>query len=534
MDARTERGTMASAIANSIKLGTSCSESKAQTLQRTIVCIIVFAVLLRIFFFPLSSNAGGDAQARATRTALWLAHPERGLNYAPWLPLHFVMMGALGRILGHAELATRLFSLLCGVGTLVPFYYLTKGLFGELAAALSLLVLAFDSLQIGYSTASSSEAPYVFFVLTGLAFFFAYLRSPRLPYLAGSGLALTCAAGMRWEPWSIIFVLSLVLIAHELRLVSQGKVKAQALIPVMIFCVTAGLFPVVWMVWKWRSGISPFFYVTYNPVWVKEQLAAVPHSLLYRALLPPGTLLLTLSVVGILGALMGLWASLKYKKGRLFCALAIFLAALQFYQILTGGVMSFARYTIGIGVFFAVISGFGLADIATRLGSGSVPARSILGVIGAVVALNFAGIVILSIVRSPVREKFRSISPLLQFSDSIEEVANFLRPRLGPDSRIIIDNFDDQSQAIAVEAGLPLLAEDQDKAFFATHRVSEVGNYLEKMRPKYIVYSPKGALREYLSLPDRCEGAVVSTSGLNTRCVFHNDIYVVYELAYPN
>jgi 4-amino-4-deoxy-L-arabinose transferase-like glycosyltransferase len=494
-----------------------------------IVAIITVAIALRVLFFLLSSNAGGDAQARATRTAMWLAHPEQGLNYTPWLPLHFVMMGGLARLLGNVELATRLLSLLGGATSLVPFYLLSRGLFGEFAAAVSLIVFACDPLQIGYSTTASSEASYVCLILTGLAFFFAFLRRNSLILLAASGAALTCAAGIRWEAWVLLFATSSILVMCHLLRAYTGAASPDKLTDLLVWVVTAGLWPMVWFFICWRSHISPFFYVSHNNAWVKEQIATVPHSKLYQLVLPPGTLVLTLSVVGLFGALIGLWLSIRNRRSWLFSVMVIFLGLVQYYQMVSGGVMSFARYTIGIGALLAVISGFGLTEAAKAIFRGNGLTRFMPALVGLLVALNLGAVIVLSVVPSPVRDKFRSISPLLQFPRRIEEIAGFLRPRMNSTDRIIIDNFDDEAPAIAAAMNLPILAEDQGKAFLASHRISEARSYLVTNHPRYIVYSPKGSLQTQFTLPERCGSQEVLVLQRSFKCVYENENYSIFE-----
>lgn len=522
--------TLSGARPSSKNIANEGPQAENRVPRLAIMAIVTVAIILRVLFFFLSSNAGGDAQARATRTAMWLAHPEQGLNYTPWLPLHFVMMGALAHLVGSVELATRLLSLLCGATSLVPFYLLSKGLFGEFAAALSLIVFTFDPLQIGYSTTASSEASYVCLILTGLAFFFAFWRRDSLILLAVSGAAMTCAAGIRWEAWVLIFATSSMLVMrHLLRASRGGAASPEKLTDLLVWVVTAGLWPMAWFFICWRSQINPFFYVSYNHAWVKEQIATVPHSKLYQLALPPGTLILTLSVVGLVGALIGLWLSIRNRKAWLFSVMVIFLALVQYYQMVAGGVMSFARYTIGIGALLAVISGFGLTGAAKAISRGKGFTRFMPALVGLLVAVNLGAVITFSIVPSPVRDKFRSISPLMQFPVRIEQIAGFLRPRVNSEDRIIIDNFNDEASAIAAAINLPILAEDQGKAFFASHRVSEVNSYLVTKHPRYIIYSPKGSLHTQFTLPDRCGSQEVLLLQVSFKCIHEDDIYSIYE-----
>ena len=117
----------------------------------------------------------------------------------------------------------------------------------------------------------------------------------------------------------------------------------------------------------------------------------------------------------------------------------------------------------------------------------------------------------------------------MQFPVRIEQIAGFLRPRMGPEDRIIIDNFNDEAPAIAAAMNLPILAEDQGKAFFASHRVSEAKSYLVTKHPRYLIYSPQGSLHTQLKLPDRCGSQEVFLSQFSFKCIYEDDIYSIYE-----
>src|SRR5215831_6091321 len=78
--------------------------------------ILSSGVALRIISYFASSNAGGDAWAREILTADWLQHPSLQMNFGPWLPLHFWLMGGLATLLGgNVKLAGPLLSLITGI-----------------------------------------------------------------------------------------------------------------------------------------------------------------------------------------------------------------------------------------------------------------------------------------------------------------------------------------------------------------------------------------------------------------------------------
>ena len=135
--------------------------------------IILAGSALRIAFFFIGENAGIDALARAQMTEEWLKHPDFRLVFAMWLPFHFWLMAGMAVLARNAALGGRLLSLLLGIASLGACWALAKEVYGVPAAKLSHLAFALYSLHIGYSTTSSSGAPYLFFVLSGMLGFFA-------------------------------------------------------------------------------------------------------------------------------------------------------------------------------------------------------------------------------------------------------------------------------------------------------------------------------------------------------------------------
>src|SRR5207247_3686704 len=129
-----------------------------------------------------------------------------------WLPIHFWMMASLSLLVRNVTWGCRLLSLLCGIFSLWAFWRIARDAYDVPAALLSVTLFVFYSLHIGYSTTSSSEVPYLAFILAGLLSFLAYRRDQRLLTLALAGIFLTIGAGFRYEAWIfIILIVSLLL-----------------------------------------------------------------------------------------------------------------------------------------------------------------------------------------------------------------------------------------------------------------------------------------------------------------------------------
>jgi len=485
---------------------------------------------LRLMFFFFSRNNGGDAFARAYVTAVWLRHPSLSLDFGGprWPPLHFWLMALFAQIVPNVMLACRLVSLVAGLASLWLFWRLVSRLYGDWAAVLSLAVFTFYSLHIAYSTTSSSEETFVAFVLGGLLGVFSFRTSGSYRALVAGGLSLTAAAAIRFEAWIVIFALGLIfLLGQESRpFLRRGYWKA-----LLAYAVTSGAWPIFWSIRSWLLTGHPFYGLADNRASIPTQLAVNPsHRTLYELALSPGVIVLTLTPVAVAGTLYGLWLSFRARKNLEFAFLIAFFALFQFATIATKGILGLARYTLLLGTLCAALAGYGLAEMGEKI-FGTRRDRT-LAVLTAVLVANLALIVGLSEYPGSFEDKFRSVSPLMQFPVHVEEVAKVLQPKLAPADRVLIDNYNDESNILGIAIGLPLLA--GDRAFFASDRNgTDPFPYLNTQHPRFAILSIHGLLGSHLELPRDCPGSWV-IRGMVFQCIFENDIYQAYEIQYPS
>ena len=498
-----------------------------QSITRVVFWTILVGIALRVLFFFVGENAGGDALARAAMTAGWLEHPSFRLIFGPYLPFDFWLMAGMSLLVGHVGLGARLLSLFLGIGSLAVFWAVARQVYGGSAAKLSLLVFVLYSLQIGYSTTSSSEVPYLFFVLTGLLGFFVYRHSGSRSGLALGAVSLGIAGGIRYEAWLFIFAIFVILLLFPsdhagVRLGGKGYVGEVAL-----FGGIASSWPLFWMVYQWRLRGMPLYGITMNYKWVPEQLAEVHKSLLYRLALFPGVILLTLTPVILVAGLYGLGRGLRHRQPRDFCLIFMIVGVITFFQIAAGGLLPMARYTITLGSLLAIASGFGVEQFARFLPQRRV--RYLLLGISFLLILNLGGIFVLSVIPSRFSDKFGSISPALRFPQRIESLGRYLKPRVDLDTAVVIDDYNTEGNLIAHVIGLPLLA--GDRAYFISRNdLPGLLDYIEKKHPRYLIYSNRGILRRFLPLPGQC--GAFATKNIQLGCLFQNDIYRVYSIDY--
>ena len=157
-----------------------------------------------------------------------------------------------------------------GVGSLFLVWKLACVLYGRDAAIMSLAVFTLYSLHVGYSATSSSEVPCVFFILLALWFFFSYFYrgAEHLGYLASSGMALSIAGSIRYEPWlvfgTLLVVMPLLWMSHPAR---RERMKA-LIAPVVVFASLGGAWPALSMAYFWTKFGDPMYLVPpHSPRW---------------------------------------------------------------------------------------------------------------------------------------------------------------------------------------------------------------------------------------------------------------------------
>jgi hypothetical protein len=487
--------------------------------------VLGFGILLRVISFLLSANSGGDAWAREGITAHWLQHPSLQLNFGPWLPFHFWLMGGFATILGgNVRIAGRLLSLFAGIAALFIFRNLVRTVFGAGAAQIGLIFFSLYSLDIAYSATSSSEAVYLLFLLLGLLGYFRFRQIGKLQSLAFSGVFFSFAAATRYEAWPFILSIAGLIGVSLWRSYRQGRF-GNAVQPFLLFVLTAGVFPVLIMVNNWIKFHHILYAVSMNHSWVAEQLTLSHPSMTYRLSLFSGVLLLTLTPLVILGGVYGFFRSFRTTLGTEFAIVTAFFSCVQLYQIASSGEMAFARYTLTLGTLFTVLGGYGLYTMLEKYPDRSKALR--LTFVG-IMLLNLFAIWALSSKPNRFSDKLASISPILRYPHRIESLVAFLRARLNASDHIVIDDYNSESNVIAEALGLPLPA--TSRAFLASITpASELPAYVKDEKPRYLIYARQGVLEKTFPLDDNLPLWLPNTEVHRT---FENDVYQVYQVYY--
>jgi 4-amino-4-deoxy-L-arabinose transferase-like glycosyltransferase len=506
------------------------TDHSAATVDRSALGLFILGAALRVLSFYFSTNTGGDALARAALTARWLQHPNFQLVFGVYPPGHFWLIGALSLLVPDVTLASRLLSLLLGIGSLFFVWKLAQVLYGEAAGMLSLAVFALYSLHIGYSTTSSSEVPYVFFVLLSLFFFFSYFHDASRPpwYLVISGLALSVAASIRYEAWVVFGALLLIFpLLWVWGPVRRGPMT-RAFSPFVILGITGGAWPALMMLYCWRHYGDPMYLLTLNHMRVTRTLATEASSLRYQLALTPVVLFISLSPLAFVAAIYGIVRSRRLALAAAFAGLTLFFAAVQNYELITRGLLALARYTLTLGSLLCVISGAGLEAACRKFFPSRIALARILVI--ACLLLNLGTILALSELPNSYADKFGSLSPRLRHLPRVAEVGEYLRTHMEPRDAVVIDDYKVESNLVADAAGLPILP-GRRVYFASTQNNIDVWQYIHQEHPRFLVYSDQGTLRDSLTLPRDCS-QTASVDGIEFRCGYASRFYRVYELTY--
>jgi dolichyl-phosphate-mannose-protein mannosyltransferase len=492
--------------------------------------VISCGALLRIISYFLSDNSGGDAGARVRLTAQWLQSPTWKVVFDVYLPGHFWLIGLFDGLCHNVLVAGRCLSLVLGIASIVVVWRLARVLYGARAATLSATVFSLFTLHIGYSTTSSSEVPYLFFTLLAMLLFYSATADGNANtwYLAASGISLSIAESIRYEAWVIFAALGIALVACVLFHPTQRWSDWRQIQSVAVFGVTAGAWPAFMMWYSWRTFGNPLYLVTLNHARVVHFLAENPKPVIAQLSVFPIAWLISLSPVAVMAAFYGLCRSFSNRQTAAFAASTLFLGAVQFYQILTHGLLANARYSISLGVLLAVVAGFGFDKlIATWTASRAKMAQAVLFLF---LFGNAAAVLAVSEIPNPYADRFANVSPRLRYSPRIATVARYLREHMGPTDCVLIDNYNVESNHIADAAGLPLVR--SPRVYLEVNKNSITAReYLHTVHPRFLVYASGGTLRNWLKLPGSCDEDD-EVDGIRFRCAFTNQVYRVYELTY--
>lgn len=494
------------------------------------VAVIAVGVAVRVLSFVTSRNTGGDALARVGLTANWLQHPTLKVIFDSYPPGHFWLIGALSLLVGNVGFGARLLSLLLGIGSLLLVWKLAVVLYDETAGIFSLGVICLYTMHIAYSTTSSSEISYLFFLLGSLWFLFSYLQAEpkNLWQLIFSGLALSISGSIRFEAWVFFGGIVLVLAVLAVLNVRPQEGLWSRFHAVLAFGIAGGIWPLFMMAYCYRKFGDPMYLLNWTHVRVQQLQATQPTPVAYQLSLMPIALLVSLSPLALAAGIYGLIKSFGLPLPRTLAALALLFFAIQNYQLFRGATTVVARYTLTMGTLLAIFSGYGFELLCRKFAYGRTRLATI--VVVAFLAGNSLAVLAMSEVPNRYADKFASVSPRLRYPTRVAEVGKYLRSHMGPDDAVVIDDYNEESNILADASGLP--ATPGERVYLqSVKNAMGARQYINAKHPRFLVYSDVGTLRSSLFLPNSCDQEA-GVGGVRFHCAFANRVYRVYELSY--
>ncbi len=383
------------------------------------------AVLVpRALLFSLNENLYGDAVARTELALHWLSRPRWISSFQDGAyqfgPLHLYLLGLALKLLPDREHAGRVVSLLFGVGSTFPLFFLTRRLFHWRAAVFACLALAAWGMHIQMSDTAGSEALSLCLLFLVVAAMARGIGEGRLGDVLWAALLLNLLCAVRYDAW-------LLLPLCALGIALSGPDRVASVTRSVLFAFAASPFVLVWMDGNEQASGRPFFPIefidSFHREWVKSEAARLGNVTfrVYAFLFWPGVALFTLGPLLAVGGALGMRRAWREGQARWLVALALFPTA---YFTLKGAVM----------FSFAPLARFAVAQVALLLPFAwyGFEARRVLRPASlAMVAVISASLFVLTAGReTALANALRPVSPVSQNPADVMAVARFLKSNL--------------------------------------------------------------------------------------------------------
>jgi hypothetical protein len=493
--------------------------------------LFTIALSLRIFFLFHSHNTGTDAWARYTASLLWAQHPDH-IPSEVWLPLPFWILGAVLRF-WPSEVAARVFTLLVGAATILPFYGLAKKLCTPRGAFYSTLLFACLGLHIGYSLSTSSESPTLLFLIGGIYCWLRFRSDLKVGWFFAAAIALNAAALCRYEIW-VLLPLIAVLTMLDRGPANRSFSLSKRLTLGVATGVALSIGSVAWSLfclWKWGDPLAQ----AHQTVWLNaHRPAGFQPGDLQKYFAVPADLVGSLGPVVAILSLIGLVLALRRRTSPRWdlAVIALIMASFHAYNAAAHGA-TMARYTLMYSWLFIMLCFYGLEAISAKWSSAF--ARAVL-VFTVTTFVLWQSALVLGAQYAPCRiaDKLGSVSAALPLRCELRELLAWLNTHLSPSDSVVVDDMAWESTDVvrySKVAGLkhfraPYLTED------TAALLNDLGAFVQANHPGILIYSPKGQLGRIWPLP--AGEAQQSISGVNLQLceVWQNDNYRVYQMNY--
>lgn len=280
------------------------------------------------------------------------------IPHAEWPPLHFWLISFVYLFLKNIFVASRLVSLIFGMASIIPFYFLAKEITDKKVAFFSTLFFSLYSFHILYSVLVFADVPALFFVLMALLFFFRYLRLGCKKEIIFSAIFLNLTTMLRVEYVIILLPLFFILLIKKKRYT-------------FLFIILASLFYFFWSSFEYFISGNPFFFFT-QAAHMSQRLGwrflfpgkDFGNNILTRFFYPAFLMNLWTHGLALAFGLIGLIYSFTKKRLIMYSFVFVFVYFIYSILVVTKLVFFMDRHVIILGMFSLVFVPLGCEGAA--------------------------------------------------------------------------------------------------------------------------------------------------------------------------
>ncbi len=398
---------------------------------RSFALLFLAALALRLAALPFSQVMDADATWRVWMGWRWAENPA-WITHHVWGPFHFYLNGIAILAGGDPYWAPILLHLLAGAALAPAVAWLTATWFGSRHAAWAGWAAAVAPLAFRASLMPLPEVPAALATVLAFGCVARARGGDGARWALAGGLALTLAAGLRFEIWALIPVAGLAL-----------RRRPGAMV---LFLAFASVFPAAWMASCWMATGDPLFSIHATSHYSIEVAGLAPPKSLRMAVI----WLAFFPFVGVLGltpplalaALSGMWLTLRHRpEARFWLAPAVLLGGLIVTQACISNVTLKGRYLL-IPAMLALPFIAVAAEAASRVwprrqrivaGVMMIAAALPLGYLGRLGPPDWASVA------------WKSIEPLPGVAPGTRALISSVRAELRPRDGLILDFVDWQT-----------------------------------------------------------------------------------------
>ncbi len=228
--------------------------------------IFFISLLFKIVLLKYAQTVDCDAVSRIFISMDWYENPH-WIRDGVWLPFHFYLNGFAFWIYNDRELSPAILNILFSCFSIFPFYYFVKREFYSPGAFYSCLLFVASPLLSRNSLMPLSETPFWFFVIITLSLISKGMHSKKNSWFFIGGLMAFIAAGIRFEAWLLIPLLSALIFLNQffkiginIQIIHFKKFAAGKKVLLnkgfqnaSVFLIISSLFPVLWMYYSYQN-----------------------------------------------------------------------------------------------------------------------------------------------------------------------------------------------------------------------------------------------------------------------------------------